>query len=114
MDCVAVCMTREGLWVASNSQRITDEDIDILRGVLFPELHHNTDIYIVKNGTSNKMHAEMQLLKELVSESFETYEIGVSKPCCEECKRVLDEHGIKYSMYHNSDVINWEDPFPDN
>lgn len=111
MDCVAVCMTTEGLWVASNSQKITDDDIENLRCELPPEFDN---IYIIKNGVPYIMHAEMQLVQELEVSGFRTTAIGVSKPCCEECKKVLDEWKIEYSMYHNSHVKNWENPFPDN
>lgn len=56
------------------------------------------------------MHAEMQLVSQLKQENLMTDFIGVSKPCCKQCAEVLDHVHIGYSMWHDSPVVNWENP----
>ncbi len=109
IDCVATCMVNGELWVSSNSQSIISEDID----VLLEELQNtNLNVYIVKNGTPNKMHAEMQLLSQLIQE--DTYcdnnYMGVSKPCCEHCAKMLNQYDINFLHYHTDEIRNWESP----
>lgn len=109
MDCVAVCFVKDELWVASNTQRISANDIDNLRDEL---IDPDIAIYTVVNGDSGVMHAEMQLLQELIESGLPTAELefGVSKPCCSNCRKLLDDYSIRYSMYHNAPVVNWESP----
>ncbi|HEX8242783.1 MAG TPA: nucleic acid/nucleotide deaminase domain-containing protein, partial [Longimicrobium sp.] len=106
MDCVAVAVVN-GEWLfASNSHRITDEDIEMVADELGQRL-----IYaIVERGTH--MHAEMQVLEEIRASGHQIADVyvGVSKPCCEQCKKVLDKHGAGYTAYHEDNVVNWEKP----
>ncbi len=110
-DCVAACFTPEGLWLAANSQSIREPEVAHLREEL---CDHEMDIYTVVNGKKNVMHAEMQLLHELLSEytadDIRGLEMGVSKPCCTPCREELDKFGIRYSAYHNDKVVNWQKP----
>lgn len=109
MDCVAACFVNGGIWVASNSLRLEPEDIDEAIGTEY----YGNDVYIVKNGEAGK-HAEMQLLDELRESGMlkNVSYIGVSKPCCRYCKRVLDLFNIGYLQYHTDDVRHWEAPWP--
>lgn len=109
MDCVAICFVDGSLWIASNSQRITKEDTETFRDFL---QNRNIDIWLVANGTPGKMHAEMQLLSQLIEEKISTINLtfGVSKPCCKYCKEWLDKFRIGYTMYHCASVVNWESP----
>lgn len=108
MDCVACVFVEGELWLASNSQAITSDDVTQLQ----TELGDNIPIYIVKNGKPHKMHAEMQILSQLYQErkQCDGNYIGVSKPCCQLCKKFLDEYRINYHSWHGSDVSNWEHP----
>ncbi len=112
MDCVALCYCPEGLWVASNTRKISDDDLETLRTFLCDQ---NIDIYVVVNG-SGGMHAEMQLLKELL-EVYTKGQIqelglrmGVSKACCGRCADKLREYSISFTEEHDSPVVNWESP----
>lgn len=113
-DCVAACMNGNDLWVASNSKKITGEDLDNLISIMEKDHFIFTgDIYIVKNGKGH-MHAEMQLLSELHNIKVPqppTLYIGVSKPCCEKCKIVLDSMRIGYANWHSDPLGEWESPF---
>ncbi|HTQ78557.1 MAG TPA: hypothetical protein VMM92_01060 [Thermoanaerobaculia bacterium] len=109
MDCVAVVVIKGSYWMASNSQGLDGEDAANLNGALeMIEL----DYELVVNGTKNKMHAEMQLVQELLAKKIETKGLfmGVSKPCCLDCHKVLSILKINHTAYHNSQVINWEPP----
>lgn len=108
MNCVAACYVYDELWVASNDQSLTYDDIQ----TMLNELGQNMTVYIVTNGTKNVMHAEMQLLSELIQERKNLYGqyFGVSKPCCKRCKEELDKYGINYTHYHTSEVVNWQPP----
>lgn len=63
MGYVALCKIGEEYWIAFNTQHLEAEDIDEFANFL------NQDIvcWIVKNGNPGVMHAEMQLLKELLN-----------------------------------------------
>ncbi len=110
-DCVAACFVDGSeLWIASNSHSLTQNDVDVLCDVM--DLDSSISIYIVVNGIKNDMHAEMQLLKELLDSDMNPNELvfGVSKPCCEQCASMLDTYKVGYTFYHNSTVINWQSP----
>ncbi len=111
LDCVACCYVQNGsnqieLWVASNSQTITNADIDALK----IDIGDNIPIFIVRNGDPFLMHAEMQLLVELNNSTYSTNYMGVSKPCCNKCKRELDAKNISYTHWHQDEVRNWQNP----
>ena len=109
-DCVAVCLVNGELWLASNNIKITDEDINVLLECMNNDgLPYNGNVWTVTNG-SGHMHAEMQLVSQLKQENLMTDFIGVSKPCCKQCAEVLDHVHIGYSMWHDSPVVNWENP----
>lgn len=110
-ECVAVCIVEGDLWVSTNNIQITDADIDELIRILTIDnaLIFNY-VYIVTFGNGH-MHAEMQLLSQLHVENKRTDFMGVSKPCCDMCRRVLDSENILYSMWHDSRVVNWEIPW---
>jgi hypothetical protein len=57
-------------------------------------------------------HAEMALLQYMSMHNLhpDGDEIGVSKPCCVRCARVLDECRIRYSTYHTSPIGDWTPP----
>lgn len=108
MDCVAVCVIDNGdIWVASNSMRLEEEDINTAIGADY----NGRTVYIVKNGNGN-MHAEMQLIKELKEANLleDVSYIGVSKPCCSSCRQALNRLNINYLQYHTDIVQYWEDP----
>ena len=111
LDCVAVCVVNDrDLWVASNNISIEDCDIEQLDKIMCEDgLFLYENIYIVHNGNGH-MHAEMQLVQELINEGIETKYIGVSKPCCKFCANELNEQKIKYSLWHDSRVKQWEAP----
>lgn len=107
-DCVACIYVNNELWVAANSQRITADDIAEFKSSTGLDI----PIWIVTNGTPNKMHAEMQLVSQLQQEGkvcIPNY-MGVSKPCCKYCAQVLNQMNINYANWHNSSVTNWEEP----
>ena len=58
------------------------------------------------------MHAEMQLLEELVSRgvTVQGLDMGVSKPCCYDCHQVLRSFKINHTAFHRDQVQNWEAP----
>lgn len=107
-DCVAVCMVGQDLWVASNSQRLNIYDLHALNETLLLDGYIFRYIFIVTNGYKH-MHAEMQLLQQLIDENVLTVDMifGVSKPCCLCCKNILDQYHIYYTHYHDSIVKNW-------
>ena len=109
MDCVACVIVDDEIWLASNQQTISAEDIDELRRMY----HFSSPIWIVKNGTKGVMYAEMQLVSQLQQEGKtpDTLYMGVSKPCCMNCSKVLDILNFDYASKHNSRVTNWESPF---
>lgn len=106
-DCVAVCLVDDEYWIASNSRRLEAEDIDEFAEFLGEDIN----CWIVING-DGKMHAEMQLLKELIDAGIDTrgMSFGVSKPCCILCARKLYEYGVSYTHYHGDSIVNWEKP----
>ena len=108
MDCVAACYVNGELWIASNSQELTSADIEALQAELGDVI-----VYIVTNGTPQVMHAEMQLLSQLIQENVSTagMYMGVSKPCCDYCRHELNKAGINYTQYHTANVKNWESPW---
>ena len=108
MDCIATCYVNGELWIASNTQELTSEDVEALQAELGDII-----VYIVTNGTPKVMHAEMQLLSQLVQENVPTkgMYMGVSKPCCDYCRQELNKVGICYTQYHTSEVKNWESPW---
>ena len=111
LDCVACCYVQNSLnqielWVASNSQTISDADLD----ALIVDIGDNIPIFIVHNGQPYYMHAEMQLLVEINNSQYTTNYIGVSKPCCEMCKKELDNKNISYTHWHQSNVKKWQNP----
>ncbi len=113
-DCVAACFVADNeLWVASNSKRISQGDILELYNYFSEDgiAIDDIDIYVVENGDGD-MHAEMQLLAELIAERADVDNLyfGVSKPCCMLCKEMLEEYGIDYTDYHGDAVANWQNP----
>lgn len=109
MDCVACVIVDNEIWLANNLQNISDEDICELRRI------YNIDntIWVVKNGERGIMHAEMQIISQLLQEdkkSTVSY-MGVSKPCCKNCSQILDVFNFDYASKHNSIVKNWQSPF---
>lgn len=105
MDCVAACFVEGDIWVASNSMKLESQDIDNAIGADY----HGTSVYIVTNGYGT-MHAEMQLVEELTraGKLTKVSYIGVSKPCCNYCRRILDVYQIGYLHFHRDPVRNWE------
>ncbi len=107
MDCVAVAVVN-GEWLfASNSRKLTDDDINEVAD----EMGANLIYAIVKRGTGS-MHAEMQVLEEIVASGYSIQDVfvGVSKPCCQKCKNVMESKGAKYTAWHQDHVVNWEKP----
>jgi hypothetical protein len=108
-DCVAVIQVKGSLWMAANSQMLDPEDADNLNGELqFGELEYE----IVVRGTKNQMHAEMQLVEELLANKInpQGLQMGVSKPCCKKCHYILGHLKIIHTAFHDDNVINWEAP----
>jgi hypothetical protein len=110
MDCVAVVLIKGSYWMASNSQGLTADDAANLNGSMVDMIE--LDFEIVVRGTKNKMHAEMQLVEELVSKgvTVQGLDMGVSKPCCYDCHKVLKALKINHTAFHQDQVQNWEPP----
>ena len=107
MDCVAVAVINGEWLVASNTRKLADWHMEKLAA----EIDEALTYAIVERG-SGKMHAEMQVLEEIKASNYSPKGvlIGVSKPCCRECKGVLDTVSAVYSHYHTDTVVNWEAP----
>ncbi len=112
MDCVAVAVLDNEWLIASNSQGLTDYDVELAA----EELGQIT-YAIVTRGTPNAMHAEMQVLEEIRASGYTGDQIkqlglymGVSKPCCRTCAEWLSFYNIGYAGWHDSPVVNWEEP----
>lgn len=113
MDCVAVALVNNEWLIAQNSHGITDYDVEQMAA----ELGRQLTYAIVTRGTPNQMHAEMQVLEEIRASGYTGDQIsqmniyvGVSKPCCRNCATLLDRYGIRYHSWHDSQVVNWEQP----
>ena len=110
-NCVAVCQVGNDFWVAANGIGIQYEDIDELLELMKKEKYpFKGYFYIVTQPRSEAMHAEMKLLSELRKEKMTTPYIGVSKPCCKQCKLQLDRFGISYAHWHTRSVTKWIPP----
>lgn len=109
-DCVAVTFDENNnFFAAANSHRLTDKHVRAAKKALgFWYFSYQ----VVTEGDKDKMHAEMQLLRFLKRRNItpKFHYIGVSKPCCSQCKQELDAYKIKYSTYHGDEVINWQAP----
>lgn len=108
-DCVAVVVIAGKYYMASNFQRLDDGDAANLNGALgCGEIEYQ----IVVRGKAKFMHAEMQLLEELVKAGIDTKGVfmGVSKPCCNYCHKLLNQYGIGHTAYHTDKVENWDAP----
>lgn len=100
-DCVAVCQVDDDLWVAANGIGIKHEDIDELLDMMEKDGYlFRGFFYIVTNPHNETMHAEMKLLAELREAVKTTAYIGVSKPCCNQCRLRLDGANIEYAQWH--------------
>lgn len=106
-DCVAVAVVSGEWYFASNARKLTDEDIEAVADELGKKI-----IYALVKRGSGSMHAEMQVLEEIVESghSLQDVFVGVSKPCCQKCRKVMDKHGVKYTAWHEDHVVNWEKP----
>jgi len=107
MDCVAVAVVNDEWLVAANSRRLEDWHMEALA----EEIGHDITYAIVNRGQGG-MHAEMQVLEEIKASNCSPsgVHIGVSKPCCFDCKSMLDRVKAVYSHYHTDIVVNWEAP----
>ena len=107
MDCVAVAVINDEWLVAANSRRLDDWHIEALAN----EIGYDITYAIVARGGGG-MHAEMQVLEEIRASGYSATGVtmGVSKPCCFDCKSVLDQVKAVYSHYHTDTVVNWEPP----
>ena len=109
LDCVAVALMDGRWYIAANRLELYDTDIvladyslgspldaaEFFGGVsYFGYIANNYEI--IREGGEH-MHAEMKILKYLQQTGkldVRTH-IGVSKPCCPRCKKVLDDYGYK-------------------
>ncbi|POA33920.1 MULTISPECIES: nucleic acid/nucleotide deaminase domain-containing protein [unclassified Pseudomonas] len=107
MDCVAVAVVNNEWLIASNTQRIGDDEIIRMAN----ELGFDIVYALIKRGNGH-MHAEMQILEELAASKYSSANvfIGVSKPCCKKCAEWIVHTGAKYTAHHDSDVVHWEKP----
>ncbi|MBN3005372.1 hypothetical protein JW897_16670 [Chromobacterium alkanivorans] len=123
LDCVAV-MEVEGKWyIAANRLSISDVDVRLTDMSLCRSTSNFVDNYrfgyiysdfeLVQN-YDNFMHAEMKILKRLheLGKLKVRMHIGVSKPCCPRCKKVLDDWQIEYTSFHDVSPNDntWIDP----
>ena len=111
LDCVAAAYVGDRWYLAANNLVIIDSDaMEMLRELGTP----NALYKIVWDPTPN-LHAEMKILKHLrtAGVALAGIDMGVSKPCCNLCKRVLDEQGVAYTSYHGDavDPSRWAAPF---
>jgi hypothetical protein len=113
MDCVAVAIVNNEWLIAQNSHGLTDYDV----AQMATELGREITYAIVTRGTPNQMHAEMQVLEEIRASGYTNEQIqqlkvymGVSKPCCRTCAEWLSHYNIGYANWHDSPVVNWEQP----
>jgi OTT_1508-like deaminase len=126
LDCVAVAQVNGKWYIASNRLSLTAHEIlltdtsigspttaeEYLDGVRnYGVLTGNYEI--VREG-GNYMHAEMKILKRLKSLRIleQCQRIGVSKPCCPKCSKVLGNWQIDYTSFHavTPDAGTWMDP----
>ncbi|MFB0086497.1 hypothetical protein ABVD24_19280 [Xanthomonas euvesicatoria] len=107
MDCVALEVINDEWLVAANSRRLDDWHMEELA----QELGFDFTYAIVERGQGG-MHAEMQVLEEIKASSYSAkgVHMGISKPCCFDCKTTLDTVQALYSHYHTDTVVNWEAP----
>ena len=111
LDCVAAAYVGDRWYLAANNLVIIDSDaMEMLRELGTP----NALYEIVWDPTPN-LHAEMKILKRLHEAGvvLAGIDMGVSKPCCKLCKKVLDDEKVAYTSYHNDEVseARWAKPF---
>ncbi|KXU85521.1 hypothetical protein CI15_20385 [Paraburkholderia monticola] len=111
---MAVAYVDKKWYIASNVIELTDHEIVLTDAPIgravdaaeefggvryYSALTHNYEIVRVGGDT---MHAEMKILKRLESLGLleQCTRIGVSKPCCPQCKGVLDDWEIDDTSYH--------------
>lgn len=112
LDCVAVANVDGNWYFAANRLLLNADNINQLA----IELDARVTYYLVNSSSiyPPNMHAEMKILKFIKEQGklVKGMEIGVSKPCCSECKKVLDKWSIKYTSFHIVPVASnaWIDP----
>ncbi len=107
MCCVAAIFVDEDIWVAANGVNISADEIHTVLGTNY----EGADVYVVMNGNGS-MHAEMQLLKEVIECGRDPrgMYMGVSKPCCAQCAKELNKYGVEFMHDHKDKVKHWESP----
>jgi hypothetical protein len=111
LDCVAAAYVGDTWYFASNNLVIVASDVAKVFHELGTPFAKNCRVW---DPTPN-VHAEMKILKYLRSRGISLHGIrmGVSKPCCPSCKKILDTHDVVYTSFHNTVVAEdrWEAPF---
>jgi hypothetical protein len=126
LDCVAVTYVKGKWYIAANRLNLTDHEIVLADYSIGKRVHPDeppgdisnrgvlTSGYeIVQNGNYH-WHAEMKILKRLKTLGLldECNRIGVSKPCCPRCSKVLNDWKIDFTSYHAvmPQGDTWTDP----
>lgn len=113
---LAVATTADTLYVAGNDcfPNVTWEALrTFVKDALAREKVAFKNIVFVKNPNGfgdRSFHAEAQLVWYLHKNNILTKEIGVSKPCCQNCALMLDRVGLAYSYWHEEEPPKWVDP----
>lgn len=113
------CLTIDNeLWYAQNMFDIEPDDVvkiyNSLKSPYMPSIEAYR-IYLDENngeGNDKNTHAEMKLLFELVNSGKlkKGIQIGISKPACTMCNKVLQYNGFKVSWTHTRKVTTWSAP----
>ena len=103
-----------------SSKRIADPSYEIDNGRLKfltqQAVQHSLRVHgekrpVVFIDSDGPGHSEMRLLEFMADNGRPDGDlVGVSKPCCENCKGQLEKYGIKFSCWHNFKVGNWTPP----
>lgn len=111
LDCVAATYVVDTWYFAANNLVIIASDVSSTLAELGTEW---AKYHVVWDPMPN-MHAEIKILKYLRSREISLADVnmGVSKPCCLRCQKVLEEERVNYTSFHNTPVAEnrWVAPF---
>jgi hypothetical protein len=108
LDCVAAAFDGEWWYVAANGELISWQHVQKLKAEL-----GGARIILVE-GSDRNLHAEMKIMSYLKENRLIKWGIlmGVSKPCCPNCREQLDIWKVRYTSYHTQapQVGRWTNP----
>jgi hypothetical protein len=111
LDCVAAAFVQNTWYFAANNLVIIASDVE----VAMAEIDGMRLNYLVVRDDTPYLHAEMKILKHLRNAGIPLngVNMGVSKPCCPQCKAELEREKVAYTSYHNgkAEAGHWVPPF---